>query len=191
MSVSLRNGRRPVGNRGLTAILVQFIRFCVVGGLNTSVDVLVFNLLVWGLPTHDSGLLVVYNSLSYLIGAVNSFCWNKLWTFKQRSSATNDQLARFALVASLGIICNDTFLWLATTILTSLSLNSFLWINVAKVSAIAGSIAVSYVGMRFSVFNKKEVIVSVAPPNPQLFIKPRSLSVILPAYNEEALIANT
>src|SRR5260370_15852643 len=87
MSVSLRNGRRPVGNRGLTAILVQFIRFCIVGGLNTFVDVLIFNLLVWGLPTHDSGLLVVYNSLSYLIGAVNSFCWNKLWTFNtnQRS----------------------------------------------------------------------------------------------------------
>src|SRR5260221_2750667 len=192
MSVSLRNGRRPVGNRGLTAILVQFIRFCVVGGLNTFVDVLVFNLLVWGLPTQDSGLLVVYNSLAYLVGAVNSFCWNKLWTFKQRSSTTNDQLARFAFVTSLGIICNDAFLWLATTILSSLSLNSFLWINVAKVSAIAGSVMVSYVGMRFSVFTKNEDgEMSLPPANPRHFTTPRSLSVILPAYNEEALIANT
>jgi putative flippase GtrA len=164
--------------------------FCVVGGLNTFVDVLVFNLLVWGLPTQDSGLLVIYNSLAYMAGAVNSFCWNKLWTFKQRSHAANDQLVRFALVTSLGIICNDAFLWLATTILTSLSLNSFLWVNVAKISAIAGSVAVSYVGMRFSVFNKideREVI----PSNPQLYITPRSLSVVLPAYNEEALIEST
>src|SRR5258708_26902545 len=192
MSVSLRNGRRPVGNRGLTAILVQFIRFCVVGGLNTFVDVLVVNLLVWGLPTQENGLLVVYNSLAYLVGAVNSFCWNKLWTFKQRSSASNDQLARFAFVTSLGIICNDAFLWLATTILSSLSLHSFLWINVAKVSAIAGSVMVSYVGMRFSVFTKnEEAEMSLPPANPQLFTTPRSLSVILPAYNEEALIANT
>src|SRR5260370_19659570 len=165
MSVSLRNGRRPVGNRGLTAILVQFIRFCVVGGLNTFVDVLVFNLLVWGLPTQDSGLLVVYNSLAFLIGAVNSFCWNKLWTFKQRSSATNDQLTRFALVTSLGIICNDAFLWLATTILNSLSLNGFLWVNVAKVSAIVGSVGVSYVGMRFSVFTKNEQDETLLPPS--------------------------
>jgi len=173
-------------------LLVQLLRFCIVGGLNTFVDVLAFNLLVWGLPTHDSGLLVVYNSLAYLIGAVNSFCWNKVWTFKQRSSATNDQLTRFALVTSLGIICNDAFLWLATTILNSLSLNGFLWVNVAKISAIAGSVAVSYIGMRFSVFTKNEQDETLLPPsNRPLLMTPGSLSVVLPAYNEEALIANT
>ncbi len=179
-------GRQRVG------LLVQLLRFCIVGGLNTFVDVLAFNLLVWGLPTHDSGLLVVYNSLAFLIGAVNSFCWNKLWTFKQRSSATNDQLTRFALVTSLGIICNDAFLWLATTILNSLSLNGFLWVNVAKVSAIVGSVGVSYVGMRFSVFTKNEQDETLLPPsNRPLLMTPGSLSVVLPAYNEEALIANT
>lgn len=178
--------------RNLMGIFSQLLRFCIVGGLNTFVDVLVFNLLVWGLPTQDSGLLVIYNSLAYLVGAVNSFCWNKLWTFKQRSSATNDQVARFIFVTSMGIICNDAFLWLATTILTSFSLNSFLWVNIAKFSAIAGSVTISYVGMRFSVFNKNEEIeMSLPPSNPLLFTNPRSLTVILPAYNEEALIANT
>src|SRR6266481_3729554 len=178
--------------RSSARIVVQFLRFCAVGGLNTFVDVFAFNLLIWVFPTQDSGLLVIFNSLAYLVGAVNSFCWNKLWTFKQRSSASNDQLARFAFVTSLGIICNDAFLWLATTILSSLSLHSFLWINVAKVSAIAGSVMVSYVGMRFSVFTKnEEAEMSLPPANPQLFTTPRSLSVILPAYNEEALIANT
>lgn len=193
MSISSRIEMPIVSTkRNLMGIFSQLLRFCIVGGLNTFVDVLVFNLLVWGLPTQDSGLLVVYNSLAYLVGAVNSFCWNKLWTFKQRSSATNDQVARFILVTSMGIICNDAFLWLATTILTSLSLNSFLWVNVAKLSAIAGSVTISYVGMRFSVFNKNEEIeMSLPPSNPLLFTNPRSLSVILPAYNEEALIANT
>jgi putative flippase GtrA len=172
--------------------LLQMLRFCIVGGLNTFVDVLLFNLLVWGLPTQDSGLLVIYNSLAYLVGAGNSFCWNKLWTFKQRSSATNDQVVRFALVTSMGILCNDAFLWLATTVLTSLSLNSFLWVNVAKFSAIAGSVAVSYLGMRFSVFTKnEEVEMSPQISHSRLFFTPRSLSVILPAYNEEALIGNT
>lgn len=178
--------------RQLSSVVFQIMRFFVVGGLNTFVDLLVFNLLVWGLPTQDNGLLIVYNSFAYLIGAVNSFLWNKLWTFRQRSSATNDQVARFAVVTSLGIICNDVFLWLATTILNSLSLSSFLWINVAKISAIAGSVAVSYVGMRFSVFTKKELPdLNLPPSNPQVLHPVRSLSVILPAYNEEELIANT
>ncbi|MBA2679541.1 MAG: GtrA family protein, partial [Ktedonobacteraceae bacterium] len=130
----------------MMSIFWQLLRFSIVGGLNTFVDLLVFNLLIWGLPTQDSGLLVVYNSLAYLVGAMNSFCWNKLWTFRQRSSATNDQLVSFAFVTSLGIICNDAFLWLASTFLTSLSLTSFLWVNVAKICAIAGSVTVSYLG---------------------------------------------
>jgi len=178
--------------RSSARIVVQFLRFCAVGGLNTFVDVFAFNLLVWAFPTRDSGLLVIYNSLAYLIGAVNSFCWNKLWTFGQHSVTSNDQIVRFALVTSLGIICNDAFLWLATTILASLSLTSILWLNVAKVCAIAGSVSVSYVGMRFGVFTKKEEIdMSLPPSKPRLITTPRSLSVILPAYNEEALIADT
>jgi len=181
-----------VAKHGLLGVFLQLLRFCVVGGINTLIDVLVFNLLVWGLPTQDAGLLVIYNSVAYLVGAVNSFCWNKLWTFKQRSSATSDQLARFALVTSLGIISNDAFLWLATTILASLSLNGFLWVNAAKISAIAGSVTVSYIGMRFSVFTKNEEREVIPPPSDaRPFITPHSLSVILPAYNEEALIANT
>jgi putative flippase GtrA len=178
--------------RNVMRVFLQLARFSIVGGLNTFVDLLVFNLLIWGLPTQDSGLLVVYNSLAYLVGAMNSFCWNKLWTFKQRSSATNDQIVSFALVTSLGIICNDAFLWLATTFLTSLSLTSFLWVNVAKISAIAGSVTVSYLGMRLSVFTKTdEADMTFPPSDPQLWITPASLSVILPAYNEEALIADT
>jgi putative flippase GtrA len=178
--------------RSSARIVVQFLRFCAVGGLNTFVDVFAFNLLIWVFPTQDSGLLVIFNSLAYLIGAVNSFCWNKLWTFRQRSETTNDQIVRFALITSLGIICNDAFLWLATNILTSLSLTSILWVNVAKVSAIAGSVTVSYIGMRFGVFTKKEEVdMSLPPSRPLLIATPRSLSVILPAYNEEALIADT
>jgi putative flippase GtrA len=178
--------------RSPAKIAMQFLRFCVVGGLNTCVDLFAFNLLIWMFPTQDSGLLVILNSLAYLIGAINSFCWNKLWTFRQRSETSSDQIVRFALVTSLGIICNDAFLWLATTILTSLSLTSILWVNVAKVIAIAGSVTVSYVGMRFGVFTKKEdVEMSLPPSKPRLITTPRSLSVILPAYNEEALIADT
>jgi putative flippase GtrA len=193
MSVSSGEGIRGVlASRPRLSLFLQFLRFCLVGGLNTFVDVLVFNLIVWSFPTQDSGLLVVYNSVAYAIGALNSFCWNKLWTFRQRSSASGDQVTRFMLVTSLGIICNDAFLWLATNILTSLSLSSFIWINVAKISAIAGSVAVSYIGMRFSVFTKSEVDDMQYPPsNPPFVIVPGSLSVILPAYNEEALISAT
>jgi putative flippase GtrA len=179
-------------SRSHAKIALQFLRFCIVGGMNTGVDLLAFNLLIWMFPTQDSGLLVIFNSMAYLIGAINSFCWNKIWTFRQRSEASNDQFVRFALVTSLGVICNDAFLWLATTVFASFSLTSIFWVNVAKVLAIAGSVTVSYIGMRFGVFTKREEVDMPLPPlKPQLITTPRNLSVILPAYNEEALIADT
>lgn len=188
--IAVRSTRKS--GRSLKKTILQIIRFCVVGGLNTGIDIVLFNILVWVFPTSNMYMLIVLNSLAYFTGALNSFFLNKLWTFRQRSSATGSQVMRFVMVTSLGIICNDAFLWLATAILTSLSLQSFLWVNVAKVSAIAGSVMVSYMGMRFSVFTKDEESEEiVASANPFLFTTPRSLSVILPAYNEEALIEET
>ena len=193
--MSISSGVKVQGllsSRFRRGFLLQFLRFCAVGGFNTFVDVFLFNLIVWSFPTHDSGLLVIYNSVAYAVGALNSLCWNKLWTFRQQSSITSAQVTRFALVTSLGLLCNDAFLWLATTILTSLSLTSFLWMNVAKISAIAGSVSISYLGMRFSVFTKSKMEDIQYPlANPPFVAVPGSLSVILPAYNEEELIATT
>jgi len=82
---------------------------------------------------------------------------------------------------------------LATSLLSTFSTGGFLLTNVAKISAIVGTVSISYVGMRFSVFlkGKEDVMPSPPPSNPHLFITLPSLSVVLPAYNEEALIADT
>src|SRR2546421_2909891 len=79
-------------------VLLQLLRFSIVGGLNTFIDLMAFNMLVWAFPTQHIHRLVFYNSLAYLVGAVNSFCWNKLWTFEHRSRVTRGQVTRFALV---------------------------------------------------------------------------------------------
>jgi putative flippase GtrA len=177
----------------LREIMPQLLRFCVVGGLNTFIDVLVFNLLIWRFATQDTSTLVFYNSIAYLVGAVNSFCFNKLWTFEHRSRVTREQVIRFLLVTVLGIICNDGLLGLATSLLNNFAIYGFLWTNLAKVSAIAGTFAISYIGMRFSVFTKSTQELKQIPlsANPHLFVRPRSLSVILPAYNEEEVIGHT
>ncbi len=183
----------PAQGRSWLLLGTQLLRFGFVGGLNTMIDILAFNLLLWMMPTQNATMLLVYNSLAYLIGAANSFYCNKLWTFEQRSQVTRQQLTRFAVVTGLGILCNDLFLLLATSLLTRLSLDGILWTNGAKVSAIACSFLVSYIGMRFTVFthSDRNTETLLPPTRPHLFMTPRSLSVVLPAYNEEALIADT
>ena len=181
-------------------MFLQLLRFCVVGGANTGLDLLVFNVLLMVNQTQNSGLLIAYNSLAYLLGAVNSFLWNKYWTFREHRHITASQLVRFALVTGLGILCNDMFLWMANSTLSTLMLSGWWWTNTAKVCAIGGSFLVSYFGMHLSVFRSPikdtEKVVAVFPGHAPRAVSEltqvrRSLSVVFPAYNEEATIVQT
>ena len=66
----------------------QVLRFGLVGGLNTLVDVLILNSLLLLFPTTSALKLLAYNSLAYSLGAVNSFFLNKYWTFGSRQHVT-------------------------------------------------------------------------------------------------------
>jgi len=141
--------RRKKSWKGL---LWQFFCFCLVGGLNTIVDLLLLNGLLWIWPTQDTMQLLVYNSCAYAFGAVNSFLLNKYWTFQKRQQTTYKEVFRFALTTLCGIICNDTILWLVGTALHPTMINATLWTNTSKVLAICGTFLISYLGMHLWVF---------------------------------------
>jgi putative flippase GtrA len=135
-----------------TAVYWQFVRFGIVGVLNTLIDVLVLNILLWRFPTHNADLLLIYNSLAYTLGALNSFSLNKYWTFKHKRSTTGGEVVRFAIINMIGILCNDITIWIVARILHPLIGSNILWANVSKLSAIAVTLLVSYFGMRLWVF---------------------------------------
>src|SRR5260370_17279294 len=61
----------------------QVLRFGLAGGLNTLVDLLILNGLLWLFPTPSSLMLLAYNSLSYTLAAVNIFLLNTYSPFPQ------------------------------------------------------------------------------------------------------------
>ena len=204
----------------------QILRFVLTGGLNTLVDLLILNGLLWLFPTSSSGMLLVYNSLAYSIGAINSFLLNKYWTFGQKRGTTRAELARFVLLTLCGIAWSSLILWLASRALHLFLFNTTVWANVSKLIAIGGTALISYLGMRLWVFvskqSEKQAVLhaSVSAPQqnrpnaglppvsvrreaipvramqqPETYINGRygnrSLSVVLPAYNEEQVIGQT
>jgi len=139
---------RQPGKRSLW----EMLRFSVVGIANTLIDLLTLNLLVWRYPTHNAGFLLVYSSISFLMAALNSFLWNKYWTFKKGQVVSFGEVARFALVTVTGFLCNDALVWLVGGMLHPLVANPFLWANLAKLSATGGTMIITYFGMRLWVF---------------------------------------
>ena len=82
-------------------------RFAAVGLSNFFVSLAVFYLcyralLAWGVPfsggrTGGEGAAAVANVVAYLAGMVNSFLWNRTWTFRARGKIV-PQALRFAVV---------------------------------------------------------------------------------------------
>jgi putative flippase GtrA len=147
---------RPPKARAWTSSPWHFARFGLVGVLNTLIDVLTLNVLLWRFPTHSANLLLLYNTAAYGLGALNSLCLNKYWTFKQRRALSTGEIARFAVVSLAGILCSDSVIWLAARTLHPVIVNSLLWANLSKGIAIAGTMVVSYVGMRLWVFARRK-----------------------------------
>lgn len=70
----------------------EFVRFCLVGMLNTGVDFAVFSVLtLWNFP------LWAAQVVAYSAGVLNSFLLNRTWTFGHRGQA-NGQLAKFLTI---------------------------------------------------------------------------------------------
>jgi putative flippase GtrA len=146
---------RPKARRSWHNLLMQLGRFGMVGAFNTILDLLLFNVLLWSLPTQNTMLILVYNSIAYSIGAFNSFLLNKYWTFQRKHTATPGEVFRFILTTAAGVLCSDLILWLASLLLSHLSGNTALLNNMAKLLAVGGTAGISYFGMRAWVFVRK------------------------------------
>ena len=217
-------------------LLRQLLRFGLVGGLNTLVDLLVLNGLLWLFPTSSTLTLLIYSSLAFSLGAVNSFLLNKYWTFGSRQKTTRGEVVRFVMTTLCGIGWSTIILLLASNALHPFLVNTTVWANASKVIAIAGTALINYLGMRLWVFvsktpeqtllpayvathstvldeqreslpeprreitgereqrlaneRKDGVVADVSCP-PPIHRPQHSLSIVLPAYNEDAVIGVT
>jgi putative flippase GtrA len=81
------------------------VRFVFVGGINTIVGYGTFAIFIaFSFP------YLVANTLSTVIGVINSYLWNRFFTFKSKNRAI-DEIARFSLVYFISYCFGMLFLW--------------------------------------------------------------------------------
>src|SRR5258708_20074661 len=149
---STRHGYVASTRKTRNRTIWQFVRFGLVGCVNNNIGLLVVKALLWLWPTQTITRLLLFNTLAYAFGALNSFALNRYWTFRRTGRPNAREGARFLLVTLAAIACNDLILWMMSNILHPVHLNVTLWTNSSKVVAIGGTILVSYLGMRLWVF---------------------------------------
>jgi len=90
---------------------IQFLKYCVVGGMNTVVTLFVILLCksVLGLNPYFS------NAAGYVAGVTNSFLWNRAWVFHS-SGKMSAEAAKFLIGFGICYFLQLGFVWGTTTL---------------------------------------------------------------------------
>lgn len=135
--------------------LYQFGKFAVVGVLNSSIDLGVFNLetFFWGaLPA--TSVFAVFKAISFLAATTNSFLWNKYWTFEKKAKPRSDEVIKFYAVAIIGGLLNVGIATLAKVGLGGFVSGNALVNLIAPVCGILGAFLWDFFGYKYFVFKQ-------------------------------------
>lgn len=132
--------------------LIQFLKFAIVGVVNTGVDWVVFYLLIHLVTNIDHSTA---KAISFILALLNSYIWNTIWTFKneyQKTSISKSAIfAKFVVVSLVGWGINVYVFSLVSNNLNTIIINKdFL----PLVSASASAIIWNFFGNKFWTYKK-------------------------------------
>ncbi len=144
-----------IGKNWLT--VRQFSKYALVGLSNMTIDFGVLNILIY-LTDKDKGMyFTVFKAVSFSFALVNSYLWNKFWSFENRDmSKAGKQFLTFASVALGGLLINVV---LASFIVNSIhveSVSSRIWANIGAIISGFAVIAWNFTGYKFLVFKRND-----------------------------------
>lgn len=129
--------KRTTNPSPLTITVMQVAKFMTVGVLNTLIDAGAYFILTRGL-----GLLalpVLAKGISYVVGMINSFFWNRNWTFKSQTS-TSGAAFLFTLTHIVALGINAGVMALSINVL---ALPEIIGIGLATISAFVWNFALN------------------------------------------------
>src|SRR3989344_229418 len=115
-------------------IIGQFLRFAVIGGINTGVDFAILNLLSWATGIYEGNGIIPLNIISFTVAVVNSYFFNKWWAFKDQGGAEyGKKFTLFLVVSIIGAGINTAVVRIVSTNIDPMfGLSQELWLNAAK-----------------------------------------------------------
>lgn len=88
-------------------IVRQFIKFAMVGVVNTTIDFGVYALALLWLDWH----YLIANALAFVAAATNSYILNRRWTFRSQDPQWRRQASKYFTVLAIGFGLNEVLLY--------------------------------------------------------------------------------
>jgi len=137
-------------------IIYQIVKFGLVGALNTFIDFGILNGLILLTSVATGVYFSVFKAISFLFAAVNSYFWNKHWTFEKKDSVfASGEFTKFMAVTFVGFLLNvGTASLVVNVIGPQYGIGENLWANIGAFMATFIGFAWNFVGSKFIVFKK-------------------------------------
>jgi len=140
--------RRPV--------LFQFGKFITIGLSNTAIDFGILNLFIFITDVERGYLYSLFKAISFMVAVINSYFWNKFWTFESReNNETGKQFFQFLAISGVGFGINVIVASIIVNVIGPVAeISARLWANLGAFVAIVISVLWNFLGYKFIVFKK-------------------------------------
>jgi putative flippase GtrA len=133
---------------GLPPWLRQFIKFAVVGGTGTIINLAVFSLIIWlyveAAGTRPLVVEQIASGIAFCVAVFSNYYFNRRWTFRH-SGPVIARFGRFFLVSCVGLALNVFFY-------TALHQWAGVGEHLSELLAIACVMPVNFIGSKFWAF---------------------------------------
>lgn len=141
----------------LKSFLSSFVRFVLVGFLNTGIDLGIFNLLIYVTQIEKGAELSLFKGVAAGAAMINSYFFNKFWTFEAGKTIHQGvEFFKYIGVTIVGFVINVAVTYaIANHITPVLGFSQLSWDSIAAVVATVCSLIWNFVGYRLLVFKTK------------------------------------
>lgn len=136
--------------------LFEFSKFAVVGVLNSGVDFGILNLLMLITGMSSGAGFLAFKSVSVTLGVINSYLWNKYWTFKTSNAAdARREFMAFMVVTLIAVGVNVAGADVIVNVIGApTGFSTKLWANIGAISGAGLTLFTNFFGYKFFVFKK-------------------------------------
>ena len=137
-------------------IIFQAGKFVLVGALNTFIDLGILNLLILFFGIASGVFYSVFKGVSFLVATINSYFWNKHWTFEKREKVfSSKEFSKFLIVTSVGFFLNVGIASFVFSVIgPQFDISKEMWGTVAAVTAALIAWIWNFLSSKFIVFKK-------------------------------------
>jgi putative flippase GtrA len=127
----------------------------LVGILNTFIDLGILNLLIWISGFSSGWMYTLFKGTSFSVSVVNSYFWNKFWSFEKKSKTELKEFGQFFSITLGGLLIHLVIGSLVVNVIgPHFGLSSEIWANVGGIAAALTGFLWNFFGYKLIVFKK-------------------------------------